>query len=38
MDEMKNTTAELSLGAQQILEALASLVSTTEEVKGSSRR
>jgi len=33
---MKNATHELSIGAQQILEALGSLVSTTEEVKGSS--
>jgi len=36
MSEMKNATQELSIGAQQILEALGSLVSTTEEVKGSS--
>ncbi|MBU0926275.1 MAG: methyl-accepting chemotaxis protein [Spirochaetes bacterium] len=36
MSEMKNATHELSIGAQQILEALGSLVSTTEEVKGSS--
>jgi methyl-accepting chemotaxis protein len=33
---MKNATHELSIGAQQILEALGSLISTTEEVKGSS--
>ncbi|MBU0936677.1 MAG: DUF3365 domain-containing protein, partial [Spirochaetes bacterium] len=36
MSEMKNATQELSIGAQQILEALGSLISTTEEVKGSS--
>jgi methyl-accepting chemotaxis protein len=36
MAEMKNATGELSIGAQQILEALASLLSTTEEVRGSS--
>ncbi len=36
MSEMKNATHELSIGAQQILEALGSLVSTTDEVKGSS--
>jgi methyl-accepting chemotaxis protein len=36
MSEMKNATYELSIGAQQILEALASLVGTTEEVKTSS--
>jgi methyl-accepting chemotaxis protein len=36
MAEMKNATHELSIGAQQILEALGSLISTTEEVKGSS--
>lgn len=36
MSEMKNATHELSIGAQQILEALGSLISTTEEVKGSS--
>ena len=37
MAEMKNATSELSIGAQQILEALASLVSTTEEVRSSSK-
>ncbi len=37
MAEMKNTTHELSLGAREVLEALGTLVSTTEEVKGSSR-
>jgi methyl-accepting chemotaxis protein len=37
MSEMKNATSELSIGAQQILEALGSLVTTTEEVRGSSR-
>jgi len=37
MAEMKNATSELSIGAQQILEALASLLSTTEEVRGSSK-
>ncbi|MCP5453510.1 MAG: methyl-accepting chemotaxis protein [Spirochaetaceae bacterium] len=36
MSEMKNATGELSIGAKQILEALGSLVSTTEEVKVSS--
>ena len=36
MAEMKNATHELSIGAKQILEALGSLISTTEEVKGSS--
>ncbi len=36
MAEMKNATHELSIGARQILEALGSLISTTEEVKGSS--
>jgi len=36
MSEMKNATYELSIGAEQILEALASLVDTTEEVKSSS--
>lgn len=36
MSEMKNATHELSIGAQQILEALGSLITTTEEVKGSS--
>jgi methyl-accepting chemotaxis protein len=36
MSEMKNATFELSIGAQQILEALSSLVGTTEEVKSSS--
>jgi len=36
MSEMKNATYELSIGAQQILEALGSLISTTEEVKVSS--
>jgi methyl-accepting chemotaxis protein len=35
MAEMKNATGELSIGAQQILEALASLVSTTNEVRDS---
>jgi methyl-accepting chemotaxis protein len=37
MAEMKNATSELSIGAQQILEALASLLGTTEEVRGSSK-
>ncbi|MBL8968613.1 MAG: DUF3365 domain-containing protein [Spirochaetaceae bacterium] len=37
MSEMRNATQELSIGAQQILEALGSLIETTEEVKGSSR-
>jgi methyl-accepting chemotaxis protein len=37
MSEMKSATSELSVGAKQILEALASLISTTEEVRGSSR-
>jgi methyl-accepting chemotaxis protein len=37
MSEMKNATSELSIGAEQILEALTSLIETTEEVKGSSR-
>ena len=36
MSEMKNATYELSIGAGQILEALSSLVETTEEVKSSS--
>ncbi len=36
MSEMKNATGELSIGAKQILEALGSLVSTTDEVKVSS--
>ncbi len=36
MSEMKNATSELSIGAQQILEALASLLGTTEEVRSSS--
>ena len=36
MAEMKNATHELSIGAQQILEALGALLSTTQEVKGSS--
>jgi methyl-accepting chemotaxis protein len=36
MSEMKNATSELSIGAQQILEALSSLVSTTDEVRSSS--
>ena len=36
MAEMKNATSELSIGAQQILEALASLLATTEEVRDSS--
>jgi methyl-accepting chemotaxis protein len=36
MSEMKNATSELSIGAQQILEALSSLVSTTDEVRNSS--
>ena len=37
MAEMKNATSELSIGAQQILEALSSLISTTDEVRGSSK-
>ena len=37
MSEMKNATSELSVGATQILDALGSLVTTTEEVRGSSR-
>ena len=37
MSEMKDATFELSIGAKQILEALGSLVQTTEEVKSSSR-
>ncbi len=36
MSEMKNATHELSIGSEQILEALSSLISTTEEVKDSS--
>jgi methyl-accepting chemotaxis protein len=36
MSEMKNATYELSIGSDQILEALTSLVETTEEVKSSS--
>ena len=36
MAEMKNATSELSIGAQQILEALASLLGTTKEVRNSS--
>lgn len=36
MSEMKNATYELSIGSDQILEALTSLVGTTEEVKSSS--
>jgi len=36
MSEMKSATAELSIGADQVLEALSSLVETTEEVKTSS--
>lgn len=36
MSEMKSATSELSIGAQQILEALGSLIATTEEVRGSS--
>ena len=36
MAEMKNATSELSIGAQQILEGLASLLGTTEEVRNSS--
>jgi methyl-accepting chemotaxis protein len=36
MSEMKNATSELSIGAQQILEALASLVTTTNDVRDSS--
>jgi methyl-accepting chemotaxis protein len=35
MSEMKNATSELSIGAQQILDALGSLVSTTNEVRDS---
>jgi methyl-accepting chemotaxis protein len=35
MSEMKNATSELSIGAKQILEALSSLVSTTNEVRDS---
>ena len=37
MSEMKNATSELSIGADQILKALSSLVDTTEEVKDSSK-
>ncbi|HOX33311.1 MAG TPA: methyl-accepting chemotaxis protein [Spirochaetales bacterium] len=37
MSEMKNATSELSIGAKQILDALGSLIATTEEVRGSSR-
>jgi methyl-accepting chemotaxis protein len=37
MSEMKSATSELSIGAQQILEALSSLVQTTQEVKDSSK-
>jgi methyl-accepting chemotaxis protein len=36
MSEMKAATSELSVGARQILEALGSLVGTTEDVRGSS--
>ncbi len=36
MSEMKNATYELSIGSDQILKALTSLVETTEEVKTSS--
>ena len=36
MAEMKNATSELSIGAQQILEALSSLISPTDEVRTSS--
>jgi len=38
MSEMKSATSELSIGAKQILEALASLVTTTEEVRGSAKQ
>jgi methyl-accepting chemotaxis protein len=37
MSEMKNATSELSIGAQQILEALGSLITTTNEVRDSSK-
>jgi methyl-accepting chemotaxis protein len=37
MSEMKSATSELSIGARQILEALSSLVATTEEVRGSAK-
>ena len=35
MSEMKNATSELSVGAKQILEALGTLVATTNEVRDS---
>jgi methyl-accepting chemotaxis protein len=37
MSEMKNATSELSIGAQQILEALSSLIETTDEVRSYSK-
>lgn len=36
MNELKEATREMSLGSEQILEALSSLIDVTEKVKGSS--